>query len=225
MRSRCRRPGQHQRQHWRGRGDRGDAGRAEDQRHGDPDPEQRGEQRHAGRPQRAERDHQDHQRNQHADALGEAEAGRLSLYASPPTEAFPPAISPWSSTVCSARASNVASAMLPDSTSNRSVMIAARLSRRSPPGRTRRTGRPRRRSGRSPRSPPRPARWWPGPRRPGRSRPREPRPPPGPWCRRPAERSGRGSPARPGTPCPAGRTTRRTRPRRPRPDRPAPRVP
>ncbi len=54
--------------------------------------------------------------------------GRESLYASPPTDACPPGISAWSSAVCSARASKVASVMLPDSASNRSEMIAARLS-------------------------------------------------------------------------------------------------
>ena len=65
---------EHQGQQRGGRGDRGDAVAPKISAMVMPTPEHGGEQRHPGRPQRAEGDHQHHQRDQHADALGEAQS-------------------------------------------------------------------------------------------------------------------------------------------------------
>ena len=61
-----------------GRGDHvGERGDGRARRHGDAHAEQRGEQRHPGRAQRAEGDHQHDQRDQHADPLGGRDLDRL----------------------------------------------------------------------------------------------------------------------------------------------------
>ena len=65
----------HQREERRGRGDRREVGRDQDERHRHRHPEQGGEQRYAGRDRRPERDHQDDQRHDDTQALGDAHLG------------------------------------------------------------------------------------------------------------------------------------------------------